>query len=460
MTTQRKNFIGYIRVSRVNGRTGPTFISPDVQRERIEQWAAAHGHTIVAWVEELDRSAKEGKQRPEFDSAVERVVSGACDGIVVWKFSRFGRSLIESALRIQQIEKVGGMVESATEGGQSKLTRNIMLAIAEDEVDRISESWAEAKQRANKRGTQIGRAPLGYVKVDGKLEIDPVYGPVMQEAFTLAGQLGIHAAVDHLSAHGPDREFDVPRVRALLARRTFLGEVKSGALVNTTAHDALVSLETWNAAQTDPAFRRGGASAHYPLSNIARCATCGAGMHGQLQTVDGVGRRRYVCGNRNGRNSTCTAGASIAAEPLEQLIRDTLAENLARPTWVAQFGTTELDAANAEVTAAQEELTAFALKVSATSPAFEVGVTQREQVLVAAEARFQQLAGHAARVQRLPLPAELATAEGFARGLRATLAGTPEAGIFVSRGRAALLDRIEVVWASRMQDSGTGQLAA
>jgi hypothetical protein len=31
----------YIRVSKVAGRTGDSFISPGVQRERIESWAQA-----------------------------------------------------------------------------------------------------------------------------------------------------------------------------------------------------------------------------------------------------------------------------------------------------------------------------------------------------------------------------------------------------------------------------------
>ncbi len=47
-------FIGYIRVSRVAGREGDTFISPTVQRERIEAYMASQGHTLVDVLEELD----------------------------------------------------------------------------------------------------------------------------------------------------------------------------------------------------------------------------------------------------------------------------------------------------------------------------------------------------------------------------------------------------------------------
>jgi len=47
--------IGYVRVSRVAGREGERFISPDVQRERIEKQAAAGGHTLVDWFESSRR---------------------------------------------------------------------------------------------------------------------------------------------------------------------------------------------------------------------------------------------------------------------------------------------------------------------------------------------------------------------------------------------------------------------
>ncbi|MGA2320027.1 MAG: hypothetical protein ABSG95_04700 [Solirubrobacteraceae bacterium] len=46
---------GYIRVSRVLGRAGDSFISPAVQREQIEGWAKLRGVEIDAWHEDLRR---------------------------------------------------------------------------------------------------------------------------------------------------------------------------------------------------------------------------------------------------------------------------------------------------------------------------------------------------------------------------------------------------------------------
>jgi site-specific DNA recombinase len=49
---------GYIRVSRVAGREGESFISPEVQRAKIAGWAELQGVVIVRWWEELDQSGR------------------------------------------------------------------------------------------------------------------------------------------------------------------------------------------------------------------------------------------------------------------------------------------------------------------------------------------------------------------------------------------------------------------
>jgi site-specific DNA recombinase len=84
---------GYIRVSRVGGRSGDSFISPRVQRDAISRWAAAHGLTMDVWHEDLDQSG--GKMtRPAFDELLARIESHETDGVVVAKPDRFGRSLV------------------------------------------------------------------------------------------------------------------------------------------------------------------------------------------------------------------------------------------------------------------------------------------------------------------------------------------------------------------------------
>src|SRR5262245_11836764 len=85
----------YIRVSRVGGREGDSFISPDIQRDRINAYATSQGFEIGRVFEELDVSGAK-QDRPLFEEALRRAEQGDSDGVIVYAASRFGRSLIDA----------------------------------------------------------------------------------------------------------------------------------------------------------------------------------------------------------------------------------------------------------------------------------------------------------------------------------------------------------------------------
>ncbi len=62
---------GYIRVSRVGGREGEGYISPDVQRESIEAYASELGGSIAAWHDDQDFSGG-NTERPGFQAMLDR----------------------------------------------------------------------------------------------------------------------------------------------------------------------------------------------------------------------------------------------------------------------------------------------------------------------------------------------------------------------------------------------------
>src|SRR5436309_2703997 len=95
--------IGYVRVSRVNGREGDSFISPTVQRERIEAQALASGNTVVDWQQDLDQPGTK-YERPGFQAALEAVERGEADGIAVAALDRFARSVPDAAVALRRLE--------------------------------------------------------------------------------------------------------------------------------------------------------------------------------------------------------------------------------------------------------------------------------------------------------------------------------------------------------------------
>ena len=72
------------------------------------------------------------------------------------------------------------------------MMRNLLLVLAEFELDRIRDNWHAALSNAIlERGIQPTVAPFGYRKDESKrFVVDPVEGPFVREVFRrrLAGQ--------------------------------------------------------------------------------------------------------------------------------------------------------------------------------------------------------------------------------------------------------------------------------
>jgi site-specific DNA recombinase len=65
--TLARRLDGYVRVSKVGGREGDSFISPQAQRERIDLAARNSGATIGEWFTDLDETGA-SSQRPGLES--------------------------------------------------------------------------------------------------------------------------------------------------------------------------------------------------------------------------------------------------------------------------------------------------------------------------------------------------------------------------------------------------------
>ena len=128
------------------------------------------------------RSGKLGK-------LLKRVESGASEGIVAFKLSRFGRGALETLQAVERIRKVGGRlvtvedgVDSATPGGRLLLT--VLAGLAEEELEQRRSGWAAARRQALERGVHVGPTPIGYRRRgDGRLEEDPLAAPLIAAAF-------------------------------------------------------------------------------------------------------------------------------------------------------------------------------------------------------------------------------------------------------------------------------------
>lgn len=381
--------IGYVRVSRVAGREGDSFISPDVQRERIEQLARANGHTIIAWQTDLDQSGSH-INRPGFQAALAAVDAKEADGIAVAKLDRFARSVSGAGRALERLEQAGGTLvvgdlgmDTSTPAG--KLMRNVLMALAEFELDRIRDNWLVARDRAVGRGVHISRVPpIGYRKLpDSRLDPDPDVAPLIRDLFLrrAAGESwrNLCAWLDTvLPRPGP---WGIGALQGVVRNRVYLGEARAGDALNVGAHAPIVSRAEWEAAQNR--HQRHPRSGHQSLlAGLIYCDNCDG-----LLTPSSDGRRgyrRYDCQSR-----VCAASVAISAPKVETYVERTFLELAAalpvveatQPTDPARDPLERLQQAEAELAEYRD-----AQLVSVIGrEAFVAGLRERARVVEAAQ---------------------------------------------------------------------------
>lgn len=367
-------FDAYVRVSQVRGRTGASFISPEVQEDQIRRWAQYHDAQIGQVLTDLDQSGGT-IDRPGFQQALERIETGHSQGIVVAKLDRFARSIHGAYEAIQRIDKAGGRFVSVADNfdlstSQGRLMFNIMSSFAQFELDRTRDNWLVARQRAVERGVHIAsRTPTGYVRADdGTLEPHPVDSKVIRKIFELRAAGGSWKAItDLLNAEGVSGPYKAAQwtTRAachIIENRVYLGEARSGTFTNAEAHPPLVTRDLFDAAQrahAEPASRVLDPMDPPLLTGLLRCAGCRHLLKpDKMTTRQGERVRIYRC---RGKHSTGNCGSRVAvlASVIEPWVVANAMQLLGEIHATASQATQELDVAQAAIREAETELAAY-----------------------------------------------------------------------------------------------------
>lgn len=467
---------GYVRVSRVMGREGAAYISPTVQREAIEQWAERHD--IALEVVHVDEDETGGSHdRPGLNAAMERVRRGESDGIVAWKIDRFSR-MTELGLRdLRELQDRGARLAFVVEdldlhGPVGRLLYTVLLAQHEFFLSQIKASWGTAKARAMDRGAIVGPTPFGYARDDeGVLVVDPATADMVRGAFELAASTRIdervHAVRDYLAERcaaiparesgdlaggGVGRTWTTSTVRRFLQQRCYLGEFTYGDLAHRDPDLALTSAATWHAAQPGEPQRRRRA-AHYPLSGLAHCGTCGThmvgGRSGRARSGDGLRTYRCAASITGWKGGRCAAPATMTADRLETYVREQAAAaaeeivgNYARRAdddsdLVAALQ--RMQAADWEAEQALVDLTLRRRLGERYHEYLQVRLDEQDDARSEYEALARRSAGGQLAAE-LPSLIRSATSDELGVLLRSILAS-----IVVQRGRGAVVDRVRLV---------------
>ncbi|MED0670607.1 recombinase family protein [Aneurinibacillus aneurinilyticus] len=178
----------YKRVSVLRNHIDGT--SLDVQHERLEAYAKAHGWDVVGVYEDAGISGKD-TNRPQLQRMLQDAEKGVFEVILVYKLDRLSRSVsdfhqLANFLDSHKIALVSVTQHLDTSSPTGRLLRNILVDFANFERELITERIMDNKlHRATEGKWNGGHAPLGYKLVNKKLELVPEEAAQVREVYDL-----------------------------------------------------------------------------------------------------------------------------------------------------------------------------------------------------------------------------------------------------------------------------------
>ncbi len=444
----------YVRVSKVRGRSGASFISPEVQRGQIERWAKAHGHTLTWHEPELDVSGG-SMSRPIFGRIMERVRTGQSDGVIVAKLDRFARTLVGALSTLEEFERHDAVLVSVAENldlstPMGKAFLRILLVFAELERDRISESWGTATDNAVARGVHIAKfTPVGYEKGADKRLAPSAEAPAIREAFLMRGahmtRTEIARRLDEIAPRPNGGRWTTAKVERVIKNRVYMGEAYRGKAVNPNAHPAIVSTAEWQAANLAPVRAAHRSSKPNLLGGIVRCAGCRYVLAPQ---VYGWGKTKptqaYRCREIHGAGA-CPEPASIPRGTLDRYVETVWRAQMSQQALAVRQDTDALQVATMALTAAEEELATFASDLTARrvlGDTYHAALEARAAAVNHAQGDLQRAAVSAPNAEAVERYADLPIEE------RKRILGSSIDAVIVKRGsiRDPIEDRVTILW--------------
>lgn len=331
MATRKRTGVGYARYSRLGKRDAESLRTLDVQGERNEDVASDNGIELVASFEDHAKSGGSLNGRDGLASALGMIEHGDAKVLVAARLSRLARSVVDLHDIVKRVDKAGGSIVLGdlgridTKSAPGKMMLTVLGAVAEFELDLAREHSHTARRDAIEEGCYIGaRVPWGYKRPAKSLEVDPVRGPVMREVFERRASGATWKELTDYVQQTTGDFLPASTLQKMIANRTYLGSVRSGELVKDGAHDPLVDVETFEAAQSTPRLRK---SRHGSLlAGLLTCSGCGRPMTFRIQRQPG-GKTfaTYAC-QRQSKAGRCPAPVTVSATLADDAVSQSFVE--------------------------------------------------------------------------------------------------------------------------------------
>lgn len=264
----------YIRVSTTEqAREGYSLAA---QESVLTGYCNARNYEIAHVYRDEGKSGRDIARRPGMQKLLLDAQKQRFDIVLVWKLSRFTRSLIDLCSSCDLLEKHGISLASYSEGFDfsgpvGRLTRNILGVIAQWEREVISSNIKLAAEERARQGKRTTCTILGYDRV-GKddMQVNPEEAEVVRFIFAQYLRCGNMSEVIrrcHTKGYrGKKRKgFKPGAMYAVLTRATYCGYNLFHREPIKGTHPAIIPASTYNKVQRLIEANGTGRPRKYPL---------------------------------------------------------------------------------------------------------------------------------------------------------------------------------------------------
>lgn len=303
----------YIRYSSENQRDG---YSIEYQMDECKKYINEKGFVFEkAYIDEAV-SGKSANKRNAFFELLADVKKGLYDVVIVYKYSRFARNLMEATLYRQQIEKNGAKLISAMERiddstPEGRMMRNIIMTMDEYYSDNLSTFVQSSMYTAAKSGKYLGGIlPYGFsVNENGEFIENKAEADVVRRVFELRAAGAMPADILRIfreeGVRGRNgKPFTQQLLNKIVRSEKYIGTYKYTVkgydpIYIENAFAPIVSRDLWDKVQhlLDNSNVKRAAKGRarkniYPLTGKIFCACCGEPFTGNSK---GNGIAYYTC---------------------------------------------------------------------------------------------------------------------------------------------------------------------
>lgn len=302
------------------------------QEETLTAYSNANGYHIVDRYVDDGFSASSSK-RPALKRLLQDVQNGEIDLILFTKLDRWFRS-VSQYYKIQEILDAAKVAWRAvnedytTETTDGRFKVNIMLSVAQQEIDRTSDRIKDVFKYKVQKGEAItGTQPNGYIIENGKPVKDKDTEEIIEAMFDhYETYQSFRATVHYLNARF-DKQFTYKTIRNMLKSKAYFGEYKGVS----GYYPPYITKERYNEIQRISSIniKQRKNRRVYLFSGLVRCSECGRVMAGNCPKIraTGVPFMSYRC-NHSYQESGCINRTRINEDYLETALLEKVSEQL------------------------------------------------------------------------------------------------------------------------------------